>query len=43
MGVKPMTQVDIDFPCGAVLQVDNQVDSLRPVQETLTQIQGVQA
>ncbi|QEG01548.1 hypothetical protein Mal15_56250 [Stieleria maiorica] len=41
--VKPNSQVCVDFPCGAVLRVDNQIESLRPVLETLAQIQGAEA
>lgn len=41
--IESATQVAIEFPCGAVLKVDNQVDSLRPIFEALAQTGEQQA
>lgn len=41
--VQANNQVAIEFSCGAVLRVDNHVDSLRPVLETLVQLEVRQA
>lgn len=36
--IQETRQVSIEFPCRAVLRVDNQVDSLRPVLQVLAEL-----
>lgn len=36
--IQTSTQVAIEFPCRAVLRVENQVDSLRPVLQVLAEL-----
>lgn len=40
--VRTTGQVVVEFSCGAVLRVDNHVDSLRPVLQTLAELGGGQ-
>ena len=40
--VQATSQVAIEFSCRAVLRVDNQIESLRPVLQVLAELEGEQ-